>query len=224
MARVLSMLYRVRRLRLFSNGQKLQKSKIGHERKQQTMKTNKINYPMGSISSGTMRTEDLIPAFASELERLAKQTSADSGVSAKERKAHLAVVIEIYAAIEHNPTDDDGDGGYYDSDDADYDLESLFYALQAYAAPHFRFGAHPGDGADYGFWLSESWDEDFDTPDRMEQIGCAVRGDVSMSLKVNDISEIPAGFRGEVAVVNDHGNVTLYVKTARTLREVWSIV
>ena len=79
--------------------------------------------------------------------------------------------------------------------------------------------------------LSESWDDDF--------INIASDGSVfqygrrviafdkeynGTPIKVFDLSEVPAWFRGEVGVVNDHGNVTLYVKTSRTLREVWSIV
>ena len=187
----------------------------------------RINYPQGSVSHGTMRPEDLIPAFASKLLWLAKRLAA--GVSATERKAHRKLVAEIEARI---AADDKADwlhhledglskpNVYYDSSDADYDLEALFESLNAYAGPYFYFGAHPGDGSDYGFWLSEDWDEDFATADSFESCG----GYQCESIKVNDISEIPAGFRGEVAVVNDHGNVTLYVKTARTLREIWSVV
>jgi len=52
--------------------------------------------------------------------------------------------------------------GYFESDDAHYDLEVLFDAMNEYAPEGFYFGAHPGDGADYGFWLSESFVEDFD--------------------------------------------------------------
>jgi hypothetical protein len=108
---------------------------------------------------------------------------------------------------------------YFESEESDWDLESLFDALGEYAAPYFYFGAHPGDGSDYGFWLSENWDEDF------EPLPDCISGDrYPDHIKVSDLSEVPSWFRGEVAVVNDHGNVTLYVKTARTLREVWAVV
>lgn len=154
------------------------------------------NYPIGSVSSGTMREEDLIPSFCYELQQLAKQTGI---CNRKTRNAHLQTVREIESRM--------GLENYFKSEDASYDLnEDLFNALNEYAGPYFYFGSHPGDGADYGFWLSEEIEDDFD------------------GLKVSDSSEIPAKYRGEVLIVNDHGNMSLMVKTSRTLREVWSIV
>lgn len=38
-------------------------------------------------------------------------------------------------------------------------------------------------------------------------------------LTVSDLSEVPASYRGEVLHVNDHGNATFYVKSARKLKE-----
>ena len=169
----------------------------------------RINYPMGSVSSGTMRPEDLIPTFTSELESLAHQSGIVSG---KRRRDHLKLVREIEAA-----QDLDADV-YYDADEAGYNLESLFNALGEYAAPYFYFGSHPGNGADYGFWLSEGWDEEFISGHQLD------KSDMPCSLEVNDLAEVPNWFRGEVAVVNDHGNVTLYVKTCRTLKKVWAVV
>ena len=95
---------------------------------------------------------------------------------------------------------------YFGKDDADYDLEALFDALNEYAPSYFYFGAHPGDGSDYGYWLSECFAEDFD------------------GMKVSDLSEVPTGFSGEVLKVNDHGNMTLYAYSRGRGREVWGIV
>jgi hypothetical protein len=116
----------------------------------------------------------------------------------------------------------------------DIDLEQLFDALGEYSGPYFYFGAHPGDGADYGWWLSESWDEDFicvtsQGPDNAYTFATRRwvqfdKNNCDYSLKVSDLAYVPTWFRGEVAVVSDHGNVTLYVKTSRTLREIWSVV
>ncbi len=166
--------------------------------------TTKRDYPMGSVSTATMRPEDLIPTFVANLYHSAKVSRANGhchtigDVSAKRRKEHVKLVADIEARMEAD--------GYYESDKAQYDLEALFNALEEYAAPYFYFGSHPGDGADYGYWLPEGWEEGFE------------------GLKVSDTSEIPTSYRGEVIHVNDHGNVTLYAKSARKLVEIWSVV
>lgn len=170
----------------------------------------RVEYPMGSVSCGTMREEDLIPEFCYQLKSLAKQTGI---VPAKTRKEHLKMVREIEERVKNDD--------YFKSEDAGFDLnESLFDALDEYAAPYFYFGAHPGDGADYGFWLSEDWDEGFYTVSK----STTIPRDQETGIKVNDLVLVPSWFRGEVAVVNDHGNVTLYVKTSRSLREIWNVV
>ena len=151
-------------------------------------------YPIGSVSCGTMREEDLIPDFVWELNNQLRTQR----VSRTQRKEHSTLVREIESRMESDE--------YYESEEANWDLEALFDALDCYAGPGFYFGSHPGDGADYGYWLSESFEEDFE------------------GLRVSDLSEVPAKYRGEVLVVNDHGNMTLYVKTSRTMREVWAVV
>jgi hypothetical protein len=145
------------------------------------------NRNMGSVSSATMRPEDLIPSFLSELKH---QKPC--------RRAHRTLVREIEARMD---ADD-----YFESEDADFDLEALFDALNEYAPAYFYFGAHPGDGSDYGYWLSESFEDDFD------------------GLKVSDTSEIPTAYSGEVLHVNDHGNMTLYRCCRGRCREVWGLV
>jgi hypothetical protein len=142
---------------------------------------------IGSVSHATMRHEDLIPSFLWELEH---QTPT--------KRAHLKLAREIRKRMD---ADD-----YFESEDSDFDLEALFDALDAYAPAYFYFGSHPGDGADYGYWLSDSFQEDFD------------------GLKVSDTSEIPRGYSGEVLHVNDHGNMTLYKYARGRSTELWAIV
>jgi hypothetical protein len=86
---------------------------------------------LGSVISGTMRTEDLIPAFVDEILRIQPDNQ-------------LALEIQ-------NKMDDED---YFDSEDAVYDLnESLFDELNDLCdIPYAYFGSHPGDGSDYGFW------------------------------------------------------------------------
>ena len=143
---------------------------------------------MGSVSHGTHREEDLIPEFIWTLEHQKPCM-----------RKHRKMIAGIKSRMEEE--------GYYDGNDAAEDVQELFDALDAYALPYFYFGAHPGDGSDFGFWLSENFEEDFDGP------------------KVSASSELPKGFAGEYLVVNNHGNVTLYVKGRNGhVREIWGVV
>jgi hypothetical protein len=140
----------------------------------------------GSISSGTLRTEDLLESFADELEyQLKRQTRSFK------RKAYRALINE---ARRVNP----------EGEDASCVVDELQDALQDFSPPYAYFGAHPGDGADFGYWVDDM--DNFD------------------GLRVDDTSEVPADYSGEVLHVNDHGNMTLYTARKGKLREVWGIV
>ncbi len=144
---------------------------------------NKIQ--LGTVSHATMRPEDLIPAFVQEI---------------KYYNPRNKIVCEIGKRITKKSYD-------YNSEDAVYDLESLFDELNNICnIPYVYFGSHPGDGSDYGFWLSEYFESDFE------------------GLKVNDLAEIPSNYTGEILLINDHGNMTLYNKGLNhRLYEIWAV-
>ena len=90
---------------------------------------------IGSISTGTLRTEDLLEAFAAELDSI-------RGTS----KAHHQLVF-------------DAQNRYYLDDGRDEREEEagelvgeLMDALNEFSPPFVYFGSHPGDGADFGYW------------------------------------------------------------------------
>jgi hypothetical protein len=88
---------------------------------------------LGSIISGTMRKEDLIPVFVNEI----------LSIDDKNQKA-----LEIQSGMNVN--------NYYDTEISDYDLDDLFDELNNLCdIDNAYFGAHPGDGSDYGFWMCE---------------------------------------------------------------------
>lgn len=120
----------------------------------------------GSISHGTLRTEDLLNEFCSVLDAiLVDRRHAD----------HRALLQEAEAA--------DPESGHA----ADL-VDELQDALDHWAPEYCRFGAHEGDGADFGFWPV------------MEQIE---------ELPQFDNYDPPSDFVGDFRVVTDHGNVTV---------------
>jgi hypothetical protein len=90
---------------------------------------------LGSISSGTMRPEDLLEAFADELEWLRP-------------RGHSRLILEA------RNVDTMG------NEEKLLVLSDLFDALDECSPPYCYFGASEGDGACYGFWFSESALED----------------------------------------------------------------
>ena len=92
---------------------------------------------LGSISSGTMRSQDLVQCFLDVLEDL-----ADGATD---------LTIAITSRMEFSDKEDNC-YDYYESIDVDDDVHELFDALGEYAPDGCYFGANPGDNADYGFW------------------------------------------------------------------------
>lgn len=118
-----------------------------------------------SVSHGTMRPEDLIPSFISELDDRLEESTFDLGAETPERVKFVGTTQTKLGGIERRMLDDEGNvkEEYFESDDANYDLESLFDILNEFAPTDCYFGAHPGDGSDYGYWADEDQaDEDAD--------------------------------------------------------------
>jgi len=91
--------------------------------------------PIGEISSGTLRTEDLLDSFSWYLRR--------------------------YGGAEYAALCDEAANVDPDSDEAADVLADLGEALNTIAAPYTYFGANEGDGSCFGFWPAdlENFDE-----------------------------------------------------------------
>jgi hypothetical protein len=98
---------------------------------------------IGTISHATLRTEDLLEAFASELEYQVQRNAAEwcSDKGRKQRDAYLKLVAEAEEID-------------VDSDDACELVNELSDALEDFAPPYCYFGNTEGDGSDFGFWPS----------------------------------------------------------------------
>lgn len=98
------------------------------------------NFPhAGTISHGTLRTQDLLSAFGAKLKEL----------DATGAHEHVIGEAEAYALIlETNRSE--GVVAY-----GQMVLDELTDALDEYAPEGWYFGTHPGDGSDFGYWPAE---------------------------------------------------------------------
>ena len=97
----------------------------------------------GTVSHGTMRPQDLIPAFLDALAEVWPD-------------AYEGYMAAPFPPIPAYVTDEGDSSEWWDSEDAAFLLEALFDQLDEAAPADHYFGAHPSDGSDYGFWLIEN--------------------------------------------------------------------
>ena len=93
------------------------------------------------VSSDTLRPEDLLPKFWGVAEQLNASISA-----------------ETLASLERLVGEDSSESDWHD-EQASETLSELFDVLDAAAPVGFNFGASEGDGACFGFWLGEDWQD-----------------------------------------------------------------
>lgn len=94
----------------------------------------------GCVSSGTLRTQDLLRAFASEYERLVPFNSHNTVQEAR----GLAETL------------DEGEASLGDETSAEEVVNELQDELSRLATPHgLYFGTTEGDGSCFGFWQLE---------------------------------------------------------------------
>jgi hypothetical protein len=92
------------------------------------------------VSSGTLKTEDLLVSFWQTLESLSSE-----------------IPSSILSSLERLVGEDSREEDYKEEEASEL-LLSLFELLSEASPSGFYFGSHPGDGALFGFWLSEDWE------------------------------------------------------------------
>jgi hypothetical protein len=125
---------------------------------------------IGTIIHATMRPQDVVPALMDALNTLdpkryqALLESADSGYREQctpqdgEQPTLIGIAYHTAGCIAGIDLCDDDP--WWDSEDCLYFLnDELWEALNEYAPDGCYFGAHPGDGSDYGFWPNEEGDD-----------------------------------------------------------------
>ena len=136
--------------------------------------------PIGSISHGTLRAQDLAQAIH------------DALMSTGDRKDSDLIMRELLEVA--NGDDESESACEIVSDGID--------ALQDYCPAFCYAGMHQGDGSDLGIW------PDFDALESAVAEGDVVKIDDVSDLDSLAISELNGA--NMAMVVNDHGNVTLY--------------
>ena len=111
----------------------------------------KTKATIGTISHATLQPQDLIPAFLSALREL--DAAAFDSYFTKLEDSPLGRLIH-YKTLDWYCEDKDLDA-YVESEDCAWDLEALFDALNDLSPAKHYFGAHIGDGSDFGFWPIE---------------------------------------------------------------------
>lgn len=182
------------------------------------MKPNKpTTLELGTISHGTMRVQDTMPALLSALDGIR--------LSAKDRRTcdDVQQCLDEWIAADDKATDSDNPA------DADYLMlaahishlememnETLIPLAQEYVPDYCGIGSHPGDGSDLGVWVC---DELLDDTTQGSYDGYCFRSTESpwpspgLSLDHSHWLQI-----------NDHGNATLYRRSGSRWTECWSIV
>lgn len=101
---------------------------------------------IGSISHGTLRPEDFLRVFSEELERVSPDLQDCGQRDAK-------IIAEAREILAHPSA---ATGSLYItpsmSERIEWCVADLIDALDCYAPSGMYFGAHVGDGSDFGFW------------------------------------------------------------------------
>ena len=93
---------------------------------------------IGTIIQGTLVTEELVSAFADELERL-------------EGDPELIQRARDWQELD----EDQGERGEAWEEEGNYLVNDLIDALNEASPPYCYFGSSEGDGSDFGFWIAD---------------------------------------------------------------------
>ena len=101
---------------------------------------------VGTVIQGTLRSQDLLPAFLEEL-------------SKRDPIGYDQWAMASFGIIPSYVTDEGDDSDWWTSEDCNNTLEQAFEALEMCAPDGYYFGAHEGDRSDFGYWPVEDQEE-----------------------------------------------------------------
>jgi len=154
-------------------------------------------FQIGSISTGTLRPEDLLPVFIEALTALGGTLPADIECGTHLEYTNLPSYDKVGVI--------DDDDGFWRSEEAQWDVDALTDALQSHCPPFVYFGTLPGDGADFGFW--PDMDSLHEAMQYVQIFPDEVQADYGVINTNPEYLTLPA--EGVIVHVNDHGDVTV---------------
>lgn len=109
---------------------------------------------LGTISHGTLRIQDLLPASLDALCTLwnSRYSSLILELDAEYRRSRTPVGIACYEAGYTKGLDLCDDDPWWQTERASELLAAVHDALDEVAPAGAYFGTHEGDGSDFGFW------------------------------------------------------------------------
>jgi len=161
-------------------------------------------FDLGTISEGTLKTEDIGNNLIWHMDRLDLDTNDLNTL--KKLKREFSEEIERLEESEEEY-----------SEKLEYIFDETKEIADNYTPDYCYLGMHQGDGADFGVWPEPELFED------TRQGG--FDGFVFTStIETNSVEEhVPAEYTHYLAV-NDHGNCTLWSRDGDTWTECWSVV
>lgn len=102
----------------------------------------------GTVIHGTLRPQDLAEAFIAELEDI--QRDPDHDLGRPENFTLRDHVADVLGRLQDRASDLETYG-----DDIWEDLIEAADTIGQFAPEGHYFGAHPGDGSDFGYWPHE---------------------------------------------------------------------
>jgi hypothetical protein len=113
--------------------------------------TTQNNITLGSVIHGTLRSEDLLPAFLFALE----DSGSPKAARFNSELIELGFGYSQCGVCGMGNREEWPEG--FDDDTAQEIINDMMDALNDIAPDGYYFGAHPGDGSDFGFWACEEW-------------------------------------------------------------------
>jgi len=177
--------------------------KLARKRRRKSRALSARTLPLGVLSEGTLRVEDIAPELLDAIGALTLSRADRQQINNLRREWQLLDGVDSEDTAP-------GDGSSMTvGEQRDFILDDLYQLGETYVPDYCYLGSADGDGACIGVWVS--WD--------------SVESDrIGRYAEIASSREQATGEQRFALEVSDHGNATLWRRSGRTWREVWAVV